>query len=157
MDKIMIQDYRMKLYALFMLLALAGCNALIGPHSPTAYENATSLKAEVLLALGKANTPYSDNETEINEIKLKAEQAYEYVKGVPNNQLSAKQWEILKNPNGNLLGKFFKRWEERSTLSEPLIEEYKKLASDAFDQIICLEANKKETTECITNGDSNNE
>lgn len=152
----MIQDYRMKLYALFMLLALAGCSTLIGPHSPTAYENATSLKAEVLVTLGKGNTPYSDNEAEIEAIKLKAEQAYEYVKGVPKNKLSTKQWEILKDPNGDLLGKFFKRWKERSTLSGTLIEEYKKLASDAFDEIICLEANKKEATECMTDGDSNN-
>jgi len=152
----MIQYYRMKFYALFMLLALAGCSALIGPHSPTAYENATSLKAEVLVTLGKANTPYSDNEAEVEEIKLKAEKAYEYVKGVPKNQLSTKQWGILKDPNGDLLGKFFKRWKERSTLSDTLIEEYKKLASDAFDEIICLEANKKEATECIAEGESNN-
>lgn len=150
----MIQVYRIKFYALLMLLA--GCSALIGPHSPTAYENATSLKAEVLVTLGKANTPYSDNETEIEKIKLKAEKAYEYVKGVPTNQLSAKQWEILKDPNGDLLGKFFKRWEERSSLSDILIEEYKKLASDAFDEIICLEANKKKATECIAEGNSNN-
>jgi|TARA_B100000929_G_scaffold42907_1_gene30544 hypothetical protein len=152
----MIQNYRLKLFALFMLLALAGCSALIGPHSPTAYKNATSLKAEVLVTLGKANTPYSDNEAEIEKIKLKAERAYEYVRGVPKNQLSAKQWEILKDPNGDLLGKFFKRWKERKTLSDPLIEEYKRLASDAFDEIICLEANKKEATECLAIGDSDN-
>jgi len=156
MEKQMIKNYRMKLYALFMLLALAGCSTLIGPHSPTAYENATSLKAEVLVTLGKANTPYSDNEAEIEAIKLKAEQAYEYVKGVPKNQLSTKQWEILKDPDGDLLGNFLKRWKERSTLSDTIIEEYKKLASDAFDEIICLEANKKEPTECMTDGDSNN-
>lgn len=152
----MIQDYRMKFYLFFMILALTGCSALIGPHSPTAYENATSLKAEVLVTLEKANTPYSDNEAEVEGIKLKAEKAYEYVKGVPKNQLSTKQWEILKDPNGDLLGKFFKRWKERSTLSDALIKEYKKLASDAFDEIICLEANKKEATECIAKGDSNN-
>lgn len=152
----MIQDYRTKIYALLMLLALTGCSALIGPYSPTAYENATSLKAEVLVTLGKANTPYSDNEAEIEEIKLKAEQAYEYVKGVPENQLSTKQWEILKDPNGDLLGKFLKRWKERSTLSDILIEDYQKLATDAFDEIICLEANKKEATECMADGVSNN-
>lgn len=44
----MIQNYRMKLYELLVLLTLAGCRTLIGPHSPTAYENATSLKAELL-------------------------------------------------------------------------------------------------------------
>lgn len=147
---------RSKKYTIFLLLLLYGCSSLIGPYSPTAYENATSLKAEVLATLGKANTPFADNKDEVESIKLKAEKAYEYVKGVPKNQLSTKQWEILKDPNGDLLGKFFKRWKERSTLSETLIKKYKGLASDAFDEIICLEANKKEKTECaILGGDEN--
>lgn len=153
----MIQDYRLKFFTLLMLFALAGCSALIGPHSPTAYENATSLKAQVLVTLSKAKTPYADNETEVEKIKLDAEKAYEYVKGVPKNQLSTQQWVILKDPNGDLLGKFFKRWKERSTLSVILIEEYKKLASDAFDEIICLEANKKKATDCITKRGANND
>ena len=93
-----------------MLLALAGCSALISPNSLTAYKNATSLKADVMIVLGKADTPYSENEAAVEEIKLKAERAYEYVKGIPKNQLTTKQWEILKDPDGNLLGKFFKRW-----------------------------------------------
>ena len=152
----MNQIYYSKLYSILLLLVLYGCTPLIGPHSPVAYENATSLKAEVLIILSKANTPYTDNEEAVEGIKLKSEMAYEFVKGVPKNQLSTKQWEILKNPEGDLLGKFFKRWKERSTLSDIMIKEYKGLASDAFDEIICLEANKKEVTDCIAEGDSNN-
>lgn len=148
--------YHQKIYSIFLLLLLCGCTPLIGPYSPTAYENATSLKAEVLAILSKANTPYSENIKEIEDIQLKAEKAYEYVKGVPKNQISAKQWEILKNPDGDLLGKFFKRWKERSTLSDTLIKEYKDLASAAFDEIICLEANKKEKNECVAEGGGNN-
>ena len=152
----MKQTHSSKVYSIFLLLILYGCAPLIGPHSPKAYENATSLKAEVLTILGKANTPYSDNETGIESIKLRAEQAYEFVRGVPKNQLSTKQWEILKDPEGDLLGKFFKRWKERNTLSDTLIKQYRGLASDAFDEIICLEANKKESTDCLAAGDSNN-
>ncbi|RTE67532.1 hypothetical protein EH243_00875 [Amphritea opalescens] len=152
----MSQGYRASVYAIFLLFMLYGCTPLIGPHSPAAYENATALKAEVLITLSKANTPYVDNETAIDAIKLKAEMAYEFVKGVPGSQLSARQWEILKDPEGDLLGKFFKRWQERGTLSNILIQEYKALAADAFDEIICLEANKKEATACIAAGDSNN-
>lgn len=152
----MNQRYIAKLYAVFLLLLLYGCTPLIGPHSPAAYENATSLKAEVLTVLSKANTPYVDNEAAIDAIKLKAEMAYEFVKGVPGSQLSARQWEILKDPEGDLVGQFFKRWQERGTLSNILIQEYKALAADAFDEIICLEANKKEATACISVGDSSN-
>lgn len=152
MNRVLYQKW----YSVFFFLVLFGCTPLIGPHSPTAYENATSLKAEVLLVLSKANTPYDDNESEIEAIQLNAEKAYEYVRGVPKNQFSAKQWEILKDPDGDLLGKFFKRWKERTTLTDTLIEEYKGLASDAFDEIICLEANKKEKTECAIGGGNDN-
>jgi hypothetical protein len=138
---------------LVFLLVLYGCTPLIGPHSPIAYENATSLKADVLTVLDKAKTPYSENKATVEGIQLKAEQAYEFVNGIPHNDLSAKQWKILKKPDGALLGKFFKRWEERGALSDAVIKEYKVLASDAFDEIICLEANKKEATECKTGGE----
>lgn len=144
----MTRNIYLKWHAIIFVFLLYGCTPLIGPHSPAAYENATSLKAEVLSILGKANTPYADNKEKIEAIQLQAEKSYEYVKGVPGSNLSAKQWEILKDPEGDLLGKFFKRWKERTTLSDILIKEYKSLASDAFDEIICLEANKKQKTEC---------
>lgn len=118
-----------KRYVFFTVLALlcVACTPLIGPHSPTAYENATSLKAETLVLLSKANLPYEQHQDEVAEVMLKAEKAYEFVNGVPNNQLSAKQWQILKDPEGDLLGKFFKRWRERGVLSKVLIDEYKNL------------------------------
>lgn len=137
---------------LALVVFLLGCPPLIGPYSPTAYENATSLKAEVVAILDRADTPFAENEASIDAVRLKIEQAYEYVRGVPNNQLSAKQWAILKDPDGDLLGKFFKRWEERGSLSAVLKEEYKKLAAEAFDEIICLEANKKKQSECVSAG-----
>lgn len=74
--------------------------------------------------------------------------AHEYVRGVPGNSISAEQWEILIEKDGDLLGKFFKRWQERSTLSPVYIDEFKGLISDAFDEIICLESNKKEPSQC---------
>ncbi|MGB1239825.1 MAG: hypothetical protein ACPG4U_16525 [Pseudomonadales bacterium] len=138
-------------WLLTFLLMLYGCAPLIGPYSATAYENATSLKADVLTLLAKAESPYAEHAGEIDEVIRAAERAYQFVKGVPGNDLSAKQWEILKDPNGELLGKFFKRWRERSTLSRVLIEQYSDLAGEAFDEIICLEANKKATTACKVN------
>src|SRR5574340_848091 len=80
------------------------CAPLIGPYSPTAYQNATSLKADTLALMGKATQPYSDHEKEVEALLVKIDQAYEYVNGIPSNSLSAKQWKILKKPDGDLLG-----------------------------------------------------
>ena len=139
------------------LCLLASCAPLIGPYSPTAYQNATSLKATTLDLMDKATEPYSKHQKEIESTSVEIDKAYEYVNGVPSNSISAKQWFILKDPNGDLLGTFFKRWKEAETkqppaLSPTYVNEFKGQVSDAFDEIICLEANKKEATQCGKKG-----
>jgi hypothetical protein len=130
-------------------LCFAACVPLIGPYSPTAYKNATSLKAETLALTDKANTPYSDNEKKIDALLVEIDKAYEYVHGIPSNELSARQWAVLKKPDGDLLGKFFGRWKSEGTLKPLYISEFRGIISDAFDEIICLEANKKAANQCL--------
>lgn len=137
------------LIAIFFLLS--ACTPLIGPYSQKAYENATSLKVETLTLMDRALTPYANNTERVENLEMELKKAYEYVKGVPNNNLSASQWKILIDKDGRLVGKFFKRWEEREVLKRIMIDEYKKIVSDSFDEIICLEANKKEPSECKKN------
>lgn len=139
-------------YAAFIALLLSGCAPLIGPYSPTAYQNATSLKASTLALMGKAEEPYVDHAKEVDVLLTDIDKAYEYVKGIPSNSLSAKQWEILKDPAGDLLGKFILRWKERGKLSAIYISEFKGLIRDGYDEIICLEANKKSASQCNATG-----
>jgi hypothetical protein len=131
-----------------LLMVLSSCTPLIGPCSPTAYQNATSLKAETLALMDKATQPYVENTQKIDDLNVRINAAYEYVNGMPSNSISAKQWEILKNQEGNLMGKFFSRWKEKGVLSETYVKEFKKLISEAFDEIICLEANKESAVDC---------
>lgn len=124
-----------------ILLSLYACS-YIAPYSHFAYQQATSLKVEALALMDKASEPYANHEKEIKELETKIEKAYEYAKGRPKNEHSTKQWQILKNPNRNLLGGFIKRWQEKSTLSKKFIEEAKRLVADAFDTISGLESGK---------------
>lgn len=114
----------------------------ISPYSQFAYEQATSLKVEALALMDKATEPYANHEKEVEQLQTKIEKAYEYVKGQPANELSTKQWEILKNPERHLLGGFLKRWKEKSTLSSVFIKEAKGVVADAFDTISGLESGK---------------
>ncbi len=132
---------------------LVGCAPLIGPYSPTAYQNATSLKATTLALMGKANEPYATHQKDVEALLVETDKAYEFVNGIPSNSISAKQWSILKERDGKLLGKFVFRWKEKSTLTQTYIDEFKGLIADAFDEIICLEANKKEATKCTEKRD----
>lgn len=131
------------------LLCLAACAPLIGPYSPTAYKNATGLKAETLALMDKATTPYAENEKKVEALMVEIDKAYEYVHGIPSNSISARQWEILRKPDGDLLGRFFARWKSEGTLKRVYVDEFKGIISDAFDEIICLEANKKSANQCL--------
>lgn len=124
-----------------VLLSFHACS-YISPYSHFAYQQATSLKAETLALMDKATEPYANHEKEINELETELEFAYEYAKGRPKNELSTKQWQILKDPDRNLLGGFIKRWKEKSTLSSEFIKEAKGLVADAFDTISGLESGK---------------
>lgn len=129
-----------------VLLCFHACS-YISPYSHFAYQQATSLKAEALALMDKATEPYANHEEQISELETELEFAYEYAKGRPKNELSTKQWQILKDPNRNLLGGFIKRWKEESTLSSEFIREARGIVADAFDTISGLESGKIKKSE----------
>ncbi len=140
-------------FSLWLIFILQGCETLIGPYSPTAYKYATSLKVEALALMSKATDSYDNHKNDVEKLTIELNKAHEYVKGVPSNSISAKQWKILINPNGKLLGKFWLKWKQKTKLSKPFISEFKKIVAESFDQIICLEVNKEKATDCLTIGE----
>jgi len=143
-----------KLFLAFALIFLMqGCETLIGPYSPTAYKYATSLKVETLALMSKATNSYSKHKDEVEKLTIELNKAHEFVKGVPSNSISSKQWKILIKPDGKLIGKFWLKWKQKTTLSKPFISEFKKIVAESFDQIICLEVNKEKATDCLTIGE----
>lgn len=127
---------------LLAVLSIA-CTSLIAPYNETAYENATSLKAEALALMSKATECYSNHEERVEALLVSVEQAYEFVKGIAENGESTRQWEIIKDPEGNMLGGFMKRWKKAGQLGETFVENAKDdLVGPAFDKVIRLEALK---------------
>jgi hypothetical protein len=131
---------------LWVSLALAawvaqGCST-IALFSETAYRQTTAVKAEALILMGKANEPFEQHHAEVAALRLDIEKAYEYAKGEPKNTLTTRQWEILKDPKGNLLGGFLARWQKEGTISPTFIEDKRDQVSKAFDEITGLETGK---------------
>jgi hypothetical protein len=125
--------------------ALCGC-ASIAPFSQTAYLQATSIKAQALLLMDKATAPYDSHASDVDALKLKMAEAFEYAHGRPKNDLSARQWEIMRNPDGHLLGGFLQRWQKEKHLGAGFIDEEKKLVADGFDEISGLESGKHKSS-----------
>lgn len=126
---------------LINLIFLMGCTS-ISPFNEIAYQQSTSIKATALLLINHGNEDYSLYVKQVEELKLDMEKAYEYAKARPKNEESTKQWEIMKNPEGNSLGSFLKKWREKGNVSEFYIEEKKKMVSIGFDTISELEIKK---------------
>jgi hypothetical protein len=127
---------------------LAACSPLIADFSLEAYKNATSLKAETLALIDKSGEPYARHREAAEALTLRIDAAYEFAAGVPNNQLSAQQWAVMRDPEADLYGGYIRDWRSDGPVGATFREEKKKQIGQAFDAIICLEANKRSAARC---------
>lgn len=133
---------------LLLIFSLLSSNcSQIANYSPVAYEQAVTLKVESLEIMSLATEEYTQHENSISKLTRSLNIAYEFSKGRPDNEISTQQWQILLDPERNLLGGFLKRWKDRTTLPEMVIVEMQKIVSDAFDSIIGLESGKIKPSE----------
>ena len=133
-----------------ILFGVAACETLIAPYSLEAYKNATSLKAETLVLIAESGDQFSDHENEVRALKTKMMAAQEFVAGMPKNELSTRQWKIMNDPGRGLAASYWVLWERQKKMSEAAIEANTRQIGAAFDEIICLEANKEKNVECVS-------
>jgi len=127
---------------------LAACAPLIAGYSLQAYQNATTLKADVAAMVTNSTDDYSAHASDVSALTLRLNEAAEFAKGEPANAIAARQWVILLDPNGHLYGGFVAKWRHDGHLSAAEAGNVRTLIDRAFDQIVCLEANKQTATAC---------
>ena len=142
------------LACLIFAFVLQSCGPLISDYSIDAYKNATTLKAETEALVAKSGQSFASMRQEIDANTTKINAAYEFSAGLPYNSLSTQQWQILRDPDGALYGWFIKYWKTSGTISPAFRSEFKQQLNDAFDTIICLEANKKAATACHSSAET---
>jgi hypothetical protein len=136
-----------KVFSLCDFIAIAACFvlaacSLIAPYDRAAYERATNAKVDTLAVMSKATGSYDGHEKEVEALVRQLDKAYEYDRGRQLNKITIAQWDILRDPNRDLVGGFLKVWKTKGTLSATFVTEKKKQIGDAFDQIIQLESGK---------------
>jgi hypothetical protein len=131
---------------LSLFLLCSACKTISG-FDQYAYTIGTALKVDALNVMDKATETYTSQEAAITDVTTRLEKAYEYEKHRPQNSITVKMWEVLKNPNRNLFGGFIKRWQEKKTLSAAFITEAKGQVAEAFDMIVELESQKIKPTD----------
>jgi hypothetical protein len=132
-----------KVLLTFLLSAIAmyGCNT-IAHFDQTAYNQIVSVEADALAIMDKATEDYSKHEQEVEDFSTRMMKAYLYDKNRPKNVISDKMWELMIDPESNLLGGFLKRWKSEKKLGKAFVSEAKKLVQENFDRIAQLESTK---------------
>lgn len=126
---------------LLILLIFQSCTP-IPAYSEHAYIQAVRLKLKSLDLMSKATGSYSGHAAEVDSLKSELRFAYEYAKGRPGNEITTNQWEIMINPDRNLIGGFLRIWKEDLILSPVFVNEAQGVIGEAFDTIIGLESGK---------------
>ncbi len=142
-----IQPVRLAAGLVLVTALLGACSPTISEFNARAYEQATELKVEALALMDKGTEPYADHASAVQQLQTELRKAHEFAQGRPNNEISARQWEILIDSNRDLLGGFFREWEKQSSFSKAFVEEKKTQIAQAFDTIIELESGKKKPEE----------
>lgn len=127
---------------LTLTILAVGCAPKIAPFSETAYLQAVELKVISLQLIEQADQPFDEFRDEVNALRFELRKALEFAKGRPHNEYSIGQWEIMADPERNMLAGFLKRWEETGSMSPVFIEEAIINIAAGFDTIIGLESGK---------------
>lgn len=90
--------------------------------------------------MGKATGDYNDHKDDAMALKglVNDQIAVEEARGKKNGEM-VKMLQLLVKPDGNLLGGFLNKWENKGSLSPTLVTEASKLVGRQFDKIINLE------------------
>lgn len=128
--------------ALLLSGLLTACAPTIAPFSARAYEMAVDLKVDASRVIERAEEPFDRHRTRVEALQVRMQKAVEYARGRPRNEHSTRQWELMNDPDGFLLGGFLARWEAEDSLSFGFITEAGALVAEGFDAIIGLESGK---------------
>ena len=103
------------------------------------------LKTDAISIMKKGAKKYDAMAPQIEEYQAKMNDqiVYEKARGEEKNKKTIQMLELISNPDGNLLGGFFKRWKDEGKLNGPFIKEFAGVVSKNFDKIINLEKKKK--------------
>lgn len=130
------------------VLALPACAPISPAFNPAVQSNTAILKTDVLSLLDKAGDRYVEHAGEVDALTARIDAAASVASSTPQNDLAARQWAILKDPNRALYGGTVQLWKDQSTLGLSFREEKKIQIRRAFDYILCLEANKQQAQSC---------
>lgn len=131
------------LAAIIIFTSCAGGLSGAAAYNEESYQAAMAFKGRAMNLMTMASTDYELQQKYVNEFKGDVSAQIEKEKLRERNQVLVNEWELLMNEEKNLLGGFFKRWQNEGKLSQAFINAAKKNISVAFDKIMDTETTKR--------------
>jgi hypothetical protein len=145
-----IQYYRLNYVALKAIVFItisslftSSCFWKKAQYDPLGEQYAVTVKEEALSLMEKAVNPFFQYKKAIYRLMTKVEYAFENARALKKNETITGIWNLLRDPRGNRLGKFMKKWEIEGQLDPTTIETYTKWVGKEFETICNLEEGKK--------------
>ena len=129
-------------YLLASILISTACSPIISNFDRFAYKQITSLKVDALSLMDEATSDYASHAAEVKALQSDLNKAIEYNKHRLHNDITNKMYDLLNDPEANLLGGFLVKWQNDGKCSPAYITDKKKQIAFSFDQIADLEIRK---------------
>jgi hypothetical protein len=101
-------------------------------------DKVTALEADSVALVKKGTEPYAEHSSDIAKVNKEFEAAEQFAQKQPDSQMLVKQFEIMNDPNGALLGKALADWQKKGTLTEGYILATAPNIEDGYGEIIKL-------------------
>lgn len=146
-----LQKTKFAYLLLFTLLTitLGSCSAVkkAGIQQATfdqhSLDNTIRLKEKSLELINTSTETYDKHLAEAETLKKELQETANYEKNRKNNNETARQWQIMADPERNMMGKFLTLWQKQGKCSSVFISEFYKNVEQGYNAIIDLEKGKK--------------
>ena len=125
-------------------LALMVSACAVAQFSPEAVTLAQGIRAEALALIDQATDDFAGHAAAAGALRQRMDGALAQARGRSDNEESIRQWELMADPSGNLLGGFLTRWESNGRLSRALIGGIRQQVAVGLDLIVETENAKRE-------------
>lgn len=132
-------------YVRSVVLALTISACSVALFSQRALDLAISIEQDATALMEQATNDFANHAADVDRLRQRVDSAVSLAASRPHNEESLREWQLMADPNGNLLGGFLSRWEQGTTLSRPFVDEKKIQVRRGFELIQQTEEAKRGT------------
>lgn len=103
----------------------------------------------MLALMAVSGEPYARHSAEVEALNAEIQAAYEAAATTGRNEQVTRQWELMRDPQGDLYAGLVRRWRTAGTVSAETRDRMIPEVSRSFDYLMCLQLAMKSGGLCV--------